>query len=1401
MTGGGLDHGRCAYPLDVLKTIENPVENRPSAGPIAPKPRPFYRKWLFWATALLVFVAIGAAAVRWIVWPELQRWQPQVEAQLGKVLGTTVTIGKIEASFAGIYPQLTAFEVTSAKGEISLSRVEMEFSLRAILAREVLFRRLVLDSGKLSIDIDSKGLWHFAGLVFDPTDQTSMDAQAQAKLSATVRWFLLQRKLQVSNVVVEINNPTAGRRDAISISDVSLDNQGRLHSIVARTQPGGEIKATWRHPVGVASHLAMQWAGETTWSPGLGKEALFKGDLLAYLLDISGALTKHPMLDQIQALQLSGQASAKFAKGVVNQAEFQNLNLRSSTLLTMLEADKLTLTRTGGQNFDLEVKKASMIAEGELKGLSVATTGPSKISFHWGAEELGFERATLQSAELSLGALDLSLARRAFRHWSDAQDLVDLKSLASFWGLENWNFGGTINSTRLRWAQAAALFEGEVQAKAVSLVAIENASDKPSFDNLGGKLSFSRVTGSTDLKGSFEVSGNQSTVNLPNLLAESKVQVATLKGNGLWYWFRDAGASGTKFKPGVELTIESLALSNADATVQAKGIYRSSRELNPLMKSPGFLDLSGNFVWSDGARLARYLPQKINENARGWVERAILAGNASGGTFKVRGDLYNFPFRSPEEGDFFIRTQVHDVRLAYAPNWPDVEHIEGDFSIDRASIKLTSHAAEIMGVPVSNVLIDIPDVRTGLVKIQGDAQGDATKMLSFVNTSPLKRFSIESDIKPVQEFMSSLKIDGPAKLTLAIDLPIGDLANLKVHGSVDVKEARFQSIHTPDLSEFSGTLLFSEKDLEFKQLQGRFQKEGFLQIEGVSNQQSPLALKVSGVATAAALQDLRALEAVKPVTAHFSGSTKFQSSIEVRNQQLEVQLQSDLVGMAVGLPIPAGKPAEVARDLKLVYTPVSMKIGMAATSIDSPTVGISLSRATSEAISPWSGGISVGLLATDVMPRAETGIDMLARSPSLDVGAWRDWIGATFGAGSNSGGAQTKRGQNTLIGLPAFLLGGSLAAVNSLAIVADQVLLDDLIFKDVTLGAGMQWSTSPVNSIPTLESWQASAVTSNANGFLRWEDKGIQGELTAHLARLDWPLLRSPVGLQTSSVDQRIERLPSLKLIAERFKYKDMNLGALTLDANAIVDGFDLSKIKVVAAGFTVDAAGAWRAASNTTQLTVAIKSSDSGVAFTGLGYSGVLKEAAGDLTGELRWRGRPDFVDLKILDGELTLALDKGQFLKTSSSAAKLLGLVNSQGLLRRLNLDFRDVVGEGFAFDSIRGPIKLVQGVATSDEVIMKGPQAQVLVRGSVRLDDQTQILVARVLPEINAGGASIAYAAIVNPALGLGSFVVQWLLRKPLQEIFASEYDVTGTWGQPVVSDRPRRSKPEVQTQTAP
>jgi len=61
-----------------------------------------------------------------------------------------------------------------------------------------------------------------------------------------------------------------------------------------------------------------------------------------------------------------------------------------------------------------------------------------------------------------------------------------------------------------------------------------------------------------------------------------------------------------------------------------------------------------------------------------------------------------------------------------------------------------------------------------------------------------------------------------------------------------------------------------------------------------------------------------------------------------------------------------------------------------------------------------------------------------------------------------------------------------------------------------------------------------------------------------------------------------------------------------------------------------------------------------------------------------------------------------------------------------------------------------------------------ASVLIEANQPADRIANLHVV-VLPEINAGSASVLYAFIANPAIGIGTFLAHWLLRHPLSKIF--------------------------------
>jgi uncharacterized protein YhdP len=192
----------------------------------------------------------------------------------------------------------------------------------------------------------------------------------------------------------------------------------------------------------------------------------------------------------------------------------------------------------------------------------------------------------------------------------------------------------------------------------------------------------------------------------------------------------------------------------------------------------------------------------------------------------------------------------------------------------------------------------------------------------------------------------------------------------------------------------------------------------------------------------------------------------------------------------------------------------------------------------------------------------------------------------------------------------------------------------------------------------------------------------------------------------------------------------------------------------------------------------------NSGELLTRLGTPDAIRDGHGRLEGQVSWQGSPITLDYASMAGKLNLNIEKGQFLKTDPGAARLLGVLNLQALPRRLTLDFSDVFSEGFAFDFVRGDVRIEQGVAFTNNLQMKGVVAGALLEGSADLARETQDLKVVVVPEINAGTASL-YMATINPVIGLTSYLAQLLLSRPLVRAGTSEFHIDGTWANPRVT----------------
>jgi uncharacterized protein YhdP len=334
--------------------------------------------------------------------------------------------------------------------------------------------------------------------------------------------------------------------------------------------------------------------------------------------------------------------------------------------------------------------------------------------------------------------------------------------------------------------------------------------------------------------------------------------------------------------------------------------------------------------------------------------------------------------------------------------------------------------------------------------------------------------------------------------------------------------------------------------------------------------------------------------------------------------------------------------------------------------------------------------------------------------------------------------------------------------------------------------------------------WQVNIDSAQASGYLTWiqssNGRGL-GKVTARLASLIVPRSATTEVKDLMSAKDTTTEMPALDIVAEQFQLFDKKLGRLDLMANYVRAAagreWRISKLSLVNPDASFSAAGSWVTGdhASATSLDYKLTIADAGRLLERFGYPDVLRGGKGKMNGTLHWQGAPFSFDVPSLSGSVNLDVASGQFLKVEPGAAKLLGVLSLQSLPRRLTLDFRDVFSQGFAFDSVTGNALIENGVATTDNFKMHGVNAAVLMEGKADIDKETQDLRVVVIPEINAGAASVVYGLAVNPVIGVGTFLAQLFLRTPLAQAFTFEYTITGPWSDPTVTkiDRKAGSKP--------
>ena len=1346
----------------------------------------------FW---LLLTIAWGALH-GWIV-PRIGDFRPQLEAQAARALGLPVRIGAIAARTEGLIPSIELSDVAlldaAGRSALRLPRVVVALSPRSLLQGG--FEQLYIEEPELDVRRTPDGRIQVAGLDFSA--QPGED-------NAAADWLFSQGEVFIRGGMLRWTDEQRGAPElALEKVDLVLRNGSwRHHMRLDATPP-----AAWgdRFTVVGLFRAPLLRAGDGNWKH-------WNGQLFANFSRVDVSRLRHHADVGMDVAQGRGalRAWADVQRGqVVGGTADLALADVNATLGPELQALVLPSIqgRLGGRRltggFEFSTQALQFQTDdglhwpgGNVRLVHTGAAGKAPAQGEFRADRLDLAALAQIASRLPLGAT----AHDALRNYAP-EGLVD--EIQATWKgpLEN------LQQYQVRGRIRGLALAGDTPGSTPTRLGLRGATVDVDMTQAGGKAALSIATGALVLPGVFE----DPVLPLDRLSADVRWQL-----------------DGQR----IAVQANDVQFANADAQGEARATWHTSDPGKVAHRSrfPGVLDLTGTLHRADGTRVHRYLPLSIPAESRHYVRDSVVAGSASNVQFRVKGDLQHLPFDDPKQGEFRIAARVKDVTYAYVPPqlqpantlpWPALTELGGELIFERSSMQVRGASGGFAGRPglrLSKVDARIADLAHTVVSVNADARGPLPELLALMSTSPLGGMTGNA--------LEQASGTGPADFRLRLTLPISDIAKSKVQGSVTLagNELRITP-DTPTLSRVRGVVQFTETGFSLNAVQAQA-LGGAVRLEGgmralpanAPATESAVQLRAQGTATAEGLQQATQLGMLSQLARQATGSTPYAMTLAFRRGVPEVQVTSNLQGLALALPAPLGKTAESSLPLRFEMqvareslAGLTQQVAAGATppplrdqlTLDLGTLGSAtyVRDISGPQARVLRGAIGLGLAAGESAPMPAQGVAANISQGKLDVDAWEDVLTqATGGAGStaNAGHGVARQGA-----APASAGPGAGAGVaqeylpTTLALRARELTLQGRTLHNVVAGALRDGTT-----------WRANLDATELNGYLEYRqpDGGDvpSGRLFARLSRVNMP--QSDVHQVEALLDEQPGALPALDIVVDDFELRGKRLGRVEMEAqNRGGDGaqreWRLSKFNILAPEASLTANGNWavlatagagpRAPERRTVLNFKLDIRDSGDLLARMGMANVVRRGKGRMEGQVAWIGAPFSPDYRSMTGQINLNIESGQFLKADPGLAKLLGVLSLQSLPRRLTLDFRDVFSEGFAFDFVRGDVRIEQGVATTNNLQMKGVNAAVLMEGSANIDHETQDLRVVVVPEINAMTASLVATAI-NPVIGLGSFLAQVFLRGPLIEAATQEFRIDGTWTDPRVVRVPRRGR---------
>ena len=1336
-------------------------------------------RWALWGLVVIWLLLVMVwSGLHFLIVPRISEFRPLLEQQASRILGVKVQVGAVMALSNGLIPSFELRDVRLLDGQ-DREALRLPSVLAALSPRSVLglgFEQLYVEAPVLDVRRSRDGRFWVAGLPISTVEQGN-DAAAD--------WVFSQAELVVRHGTVNWTDELRGA-PTLALTEVNgvLRNRHRKHSLRLDVSPPEH----WGDPIQLLGDFRQPLL-----SAHAGDWRQWDGQLYGYFSQIDLSHLR-PYADLgVNVEQGTGALRAwmDIKKGALVGATadvaLRDAKVQVDRTLEPLEV-RWAAGRLGGRAVD-----------GGTEMFTQALEFESHDGLHWPGGNLRLnlrDATTNQVARGELVADRLDLA--AMAQIADRLPLPETFRTA----LKGLKPQGLVSRIQLAWEgalDAVQQYSARGQVQGLELSAWERAAGTtPGIEGAHVEFDLNQAGG----KAKLEVRNGH--IDLAGFLEQPVVALEQLTGNFTW-----------KVDPKqISVSSTDVRWANADGRGDVQVKWQTApaiagRPRDNDGRYPGILDLQAGLSQVNAAQVYRYLPVGLEKPVRDYLRESILGGVVVAGKIKVKGPLALFPFTEPKQGEVQVSASLKDISYAYSPSslmpagslpWPPLTQLSGELSIDQSVLHVKgarSMVTGLSGLQVTRADAEIRSLYNGAtLAVSAEARGPLAEIVNLVNTSPLSTMT--------SKVLARATATGVADYRFKLGFPLAAVDHATVQGSIALAGNDIQiTPETPRMARARGSLVFTENGFGVNGGQVR-SLGGDARIDGVIGSvlpgpRPPQGLRIQGVATADGLRQAKELGLVARLAQYATGGANYTATIGARGGVTELLVASNLSGLGLTLPAPFAKTADAALPLRLEISavPNSLVPDSAGKLREQDQLKLDIGRLASVAYvrdvsgpeaKVLRGSIAVGLATDESAPLPDDGVLANVNTPLVDLDAWSAVLSHSSGA-EGSGGSL----------IPAAAMG---YLPTSLAVRAREIAVGGRKLNHVLLGGAREGLL-----------WRANMDATELNGYVEYRQPtdAATGRLYARLARLT--IGPSTAQEVESLLEEQPASIPALDIVVEDFDLRGKKLGRVEVDAvnlaavnspsRDVPREWRLNRFNITTPEAVLAASGNWTnivalaeapgarlsRERRRTALKFKLDITDAGALLERFGMPGVVRNGKGKIEGRLGWIGSPITFDHATLGGDMNVNVENGQFLKTDPGIGRLLGVLSLQSLPRRLALDFRDVFADGFAFDFFRGDVSIEQGLARTSNLQMKGVTAAVVMEGQADIARETQNIKVVVVPEINAGSASLL-ASYINPVWGLSSFLAQLIVRKPLMESLTQEFVLDGSWAEPRVTKVERK-----------